>query len=662
MKSVFNIFFYFLVFYSSAQNNLEESGIIENLTANEDVIESNSEAAENLAILAKNPFDINKADENILLSVGFLKEAQLKEILTYKETYGPIINLHELQILPSMNEQTFVWMKTCFNVQDNSIDKNIIRNIVGKEQSMLLIRYGIAPANVPADWMGSGDKASIRFQTSIPNKMRFGFSLEKDAGEQIKWNYAQNYYGFDNINAYLHYQPSKKWKHVTLGTQRLQFGQGVLMGAGFYAGKGSETITTLRKTGRGIIPVGSTTEYGRLFGISSTYQFTKHISLTGFYSRTKEDAGIDTSDINPFIQSISETGYHRTAPELSKRKVLLVQLYGYHLRYESKHFSIGHTMIHRFIPIDIKPEPTYYNQFYNTGKTFTGSSVDMQWHYQNMLMFSEAAATATGGKALLAGMMVALHRKADISFLYRNYSRDYVSPYAQAFGESSAVSNEKGFYTGLKIRPKKEWSIHAYTDVFVFPWLRYRVHTPSTGEEYFIKIEYKPNKKTSMYFQHRHEQKVWDVTGTTATLPAVRQSSIIYFEHKLSMAVTLRTRIQWGSYETNSIIQRGSLFAQDIIFKQRKYQITLRWMWYDVEDYNARQYAYEPDVPYSFSIPAYNGKAMHPFIIFKYNLFENMDLWFKAALTKPMATAESNLTSFSSKSLYSGTWQVRWTF
>lgn len=650
---------YVSMLHCYSQTSMEDSGIIENLTANEDIIESNSEAAENLAILTKNPFDINKADESILLSVGFLKEIQIKEIVAYKNTYGPLLNLYELQTLPSMNEQTFFWMKACFKVQENAASQNLLKNVIGKEQSMLLIRYGVAPAVVPKEWLGTGDKSSIRFQTFIPNKMRFGFSLEKDAGEQMRWNVSKNQYGFDNINAYLHYIPSKKWKHVTLGTQRLQFGQGVLMGAGFYAGKGSETITTLRKAGRAIIPVGSTTEYGRLFGISSTYQCTKHISLTGFYSRTNEDASIDTSTSSEsFIQSISETGYHRTSSELAKRKSLLVQLYGYHLRYERRGFSIGNTLIQRNVSQNIVPNASYYNQYYPSGKQFTGTSVDLQWNYQNMLLFSEASITATGGKALLAGMMIALHRKADISFLYRNYDKSYVSPYAQAFGESSAVSNEKGMYIGFKLRPKKEWSIHTYVDLFVFPWLKYRVHTPSSGEEYFIKAEYKPSKKTSMYVQHRWEQKVWDITGTSLTLPAIRQSTIVYFEHKISLSLTLRTRIQWGSYSSNHNNSHGSLFAQDIIYKKRKYQCTLRWMWYDVDDYNSRQYAYEPDVPYSFYIPAYTGKAVHPFIIIKYNLFNNMDCWFKIGLTKPMDQA----TVETSKSIYSGTWQVRWTF
>ncbi|WP_018343611.1 hypothetical protein [Cytophaga aurantiaca] len=658
MKPVLFFFFFWFIFSLSAQNGFEESGIVENLTANEDVIENNSEAAENLAILTKNPLDINKIDASALLSIGFLKENQIKEIADYVNDYGPLLNLLELQTLPSMNEQTYSLLNTCFKVSSGPTETNLLHHLVGKEQSMVLLRYGAAPAVVPKEWKGSGDKASIRFQTSIPNKMRFGLSLEKDAGEQITWNAKKNYFGFDNINFYLHYIPSKKWKQLTIGTQNLQFGQGVLMGAGFYAGKGSETITTLRKAGRAIIPIGSTTEYNRLFGISSTYQFTKKISITGFYSRTNQDAGIDTSGFEQTFQSISETGYHRTDVELAKRKALLVQVAGFHVRYERRNFSMGTTYVHRILSANLQPERNYYNQFYVSGKEFSGASLDMQWQFQNMLLFGEAAMTASGGKALLIGTMIALHRKADLSILYRNYGKEYVSPFAQAFGESAAVSNEKGCYLGLKVRPKKEWNIHAYADVFVFPWLKYRIHTPSSGEEYFIKVEYKPTKKTSIYFQYRYEQKSWDITGTFLTLPAIKKLNIIYFEHKIGFALTLRTRIQWGSYETNDKITTGSLVAQDIIYKQRKYQVTFRWMFYDVQDYNARQYAYEPDVPYSFYIPAYNGKAMHPFIIIKYNLFNNMDLWFKIGLTKPLAQLDIAV----SKTIYSGTWQVRWTF
>jgi hypothetical protein len=658
MKAVFLVILFLYIQTLFAQTGFEESGMIENLTANEDIIEANSEAAENMALLMKNPYNINKVDVATLLTIGFLNENQIKEILDYKNAYGPILHILELQTLASISEQTFSYIQRCFTISETNQTSNILKNIIGKDHSIFLVGYKLPPSVVPDNWRGSGDRVSIRFQTSIPNKMRVGFSLEKDAGEQMKWEAKKNYYGFDNINFYIDYIPSKKWKQLTIGTQTWQFGQGVLMGAGFYAGKGSETITTLRKSGRAMIPIGSTTEYNKRFGISSTYQLTKQLSITGFYSRTKEDARIDKNTYNHSFQSISETGYHRTDSEIQKRKMLLVQTTGYHMRFEKRNFSIGNTFVYRLLSTDLQPKQTYYNQFYNQGKQFAGSSIDLQWQFKNMLLFSEVAVTFTGGKALLIGSMIALHRKVDVSILYRNYEKTYISPFAQAFGESSTVNNEKGCYIGLKIRPKKEWNIHAYADVFVFPWLKYRVHKPSNGEEYFLKIEYKPNKKTAIYFQHRYEQKYWDVTGTFLTVPATKKTSILYFQHNIGFSITLRTRIQWGSYESNGTISTGSLIAQDIIYKRRKYQLTLRWMFYDIQDYNARQYAYEPDVPYSFSIPAYSGKAIHPFIIIKYNVVRNIDCWFKIGITKPL----NEITNEMSKAIYTGTWFVRWTF
>ncbi|MBC7450428.1 MAG: hypothetical protein H7259_02955, partial [Cytophagales bacterium] len=242
-----------LLIYSiklSAQTPLEESSLIEQLTSNEDLIQVNSEAAENLSMYLKNPLDINTADEAALLNMGFLKDAQVRDILEYQHQYGPLINMHELQILPSMNLQTFQWMQTCFIIRTKTDEWALLKHIAGHDQSMLLLRY-VPPINNRADnWEGNSDKAAIRFQTSVPNKMRFAFSMEKDAGEPMRWKAGESYYGFDNWNGYVQYYPTKKWKQIIIGTYRQQFGQGVLMGGGFFAGKGSETITTLRKAGR----------------------------------------------------------------------------------------------------------------------------------------------------------------------------------------------------------------------------------------------------------------------------------------------------------------------------------------------------------------------------------------------------------------------------
>ena len=55
-----------------AQNVLEESGIVDNYSSNDAMNENNSEAAENLSLLIKNPFNIDNINEGVLLSLGFL--------------------------------------------------------------------------------------------------------------------------------------------------------------------------------------------------------------------------------------------------------------------------------------------------------------------------------------------------------------------------------------------------------------------------------------------------------------------------------------------------------------------------------------------------------------------------------------------------------------
>jgi len=645
-----------------AQSINADSDFIEQLSANEESMQNNSEAAENFSEYIRNPIDINKIDEATLLNLSFLDEQQIKEILHYIFQYGPVINIYELQVLPAINHETFQRIRSCFSVTESISKNHLLKNFVGSDRSMMLMTYTPGHKDSPKNWTGNSDKLSVRFQSSLSNQLRVAFSMKKDAGEPIYWKPSKSYYGFDSWNGYVQYSSSKKWKYIIVGTYKQQFGQGLLIGGGFYAGKGAETITTLRKAGCLTLPIGSTTEYGRLAGFTGTYQLSKHIRITGFISETKEDASLHYNQSGPYITSISQTGYHRTLTELSSRKKILVGLYGYHIRYSNKFLSIGNTFAYRSVSYNIQPDPTYYNQFYNRGKNFEGTSIDFQWHYQNTVFFGEAAFTQTNGKALLAGALIALSSKADLSFLYRNYSREYNSPYAQAFGENSSVTNENGTYIGIKIRPKKQWNIHAYGDLFVFPWLKYRIHIPSNGEEYFFRIEYKPSKKTTLYFQFRNEQKSLDISNSSLTLPSKKQTNILYLEHVFSLSLTLRTRIQWSIYDNTMSRYQGYLFAQDLIFRKRSYQIILRWMWHDVEDYNARLYAYEPDLPYNFYIPAYNGKAFHPIVIFRLKLFKGMDAWIKYSLTKPMINSSTDIKTFSSKSISDWRLQLRWIF
>jgi hypothetical protein len=60
---------------------------------------------------------------------------------------------------------------------------------------------------------------------------------------------------------------------------------------------------------------------------------------------------------------------------------------------------------------------------------------------------------------------------------------------------------------------------------------------------------------------------------------------------------------------------------------------TARIAWFNTESYNSRIYAYENDLLYMFSIPAYFGRGFRTYLNLKYKISKNIEAWFKLANT-----------------------------
>lgn len=82
-------------------------------------------------------------------------------------------------------------------------------------------------------------------------------------------------------------------------------------------------------------------------------------------------------------------------------------------------------------------------------------------------------------------------------------------------------------------------------------------------------------------------------------------------------------------------IENGVMMYQDIKFKPlfSKLSFSLRYTYFNTESYESRIYAYESDVLYGYSIPAYYGKGKKIYLLLKYNIIKNTDLWIKLSET-----------------------------
>ena len=72
---------------------------------------------------------------------------------------------------------------------------------------------------------------------------------------------------------------------------------------------------------------------------------------------------------------------------------------------------------------------------------------------------------------------------------------------------------------------------------------------------------------------------------------------------------------------------------QDIIYTTPKLSISSRMALFDTECQQNRQYAYERDVLYAFSIPGYSGQGIRNYLLFSYRMNRQIDIWARIART-----------------------------
>ena len=227
-----------------------------------------------------------------------------------------------------------------------------------------------------------------------------------------------------------------------------------------------------------------------------------------------------------------------------------------------------------------------------------------------------------------------------MSFLYRKISRGYPSLYSNAFTESTYPTNESGFYAGITISPVDYLRMDAYADFYHFPWLRYRVDAPATGNDYMLQLTYQPNKQVAIYTRYRTERKAINYNPFTLTLNPVvarpKQGLRTQFFYKLNAVFTFRARADLSWFDKRGDDpQNGFLVYTDVLYKPalKAFSGNLRLQYFETGGYDSRLYAYENDVLYGYSIPVFFDKGYRYYVNFNYDITRTLAIWGRFAQT-----------------------------
>ncbi len=638
---------------------------------------------ENYIFLTENPVSLNSDEVSQLLELRLINVFQYEELQKYRRYYGDFLFIEELEMVEGFDEQTINIIAPIVYIGERQGNDKITWNklarygkhqIVGRYEQILEPQAGYADisdsalfAKPNSRFLGSPQRYQLKYTYNYRNKIRAGFVMEKDPGEMFFTDHVsdtiqkllgKNYQrGFDFIGFHLYAKDLGIVKAAAVGDYQVAFGQGLTMWSGMTFGKAGAGSSVMKQA-RGLNPKSSASETMFMRGAAVTLG-NNELKGTLFYSNRMIDANIsvaDSLDEAELVSSLQETGYHRTIGELQDRHAIRQQVIGGHFSYAKAHFEVGYTAHHTWLNVPLQLKPSNYNQFYFQGQRVTNQGIDFKYVKGKYAVFGEGAmsfitdstafsAVSTSLTALdhfagLVGLTIKPAGYLNFTVMYRNYGKAYHNLFSNAFGEGSRNQGQRGVYLGVEVAPAPYWNILAYADQFRFTWLTSQAYTPSWGHDYYLRLSHSFSKRANAFLQIRSRTKMKNSTDGYAFshYPIFYTKNSVRFNinYGLRNGLVFSNKAEYAHYHNDDgSNSQGFFICQDVAYKpeNKPFSLTFRYAIFDTDDYDARVYAYENDVLYSFSVPALYGRGMRVYLLGKWKPFKTLTLYARVGST-----------------------------
>lgn len=666
------------------------SVVAQNLPDIEKLLESNriettsddyEEIVNTLLQLAVAPVNINTAGFDSLKMLFLLSDSQIDQILTFRKKYGSFIHVNELLWVTGISKKD-VENISPFITLGEVVRKERLKTVQKrmKQEALARVRTSLPRQEgykiyTPDDFEKKKDydrKRSSRFQgpdlgTLVKYKLKYGnhiqtgITLENDPGEDYFTRYQKT--GFDFLSAHLAVSTEHRMRQLILGDYRIQWGQGLVAWGGFASGK-SDMAVGNEKSGKGLAPYTSADENNYLRGIAVSWGIWNNLTADLFFSRKRTDANVtraDTLSDEDFLTvSLYESGYHRSHSECLKKHVLKEQTMGMSLRWNTSVFKCGiNTLYYDFSPALIRGD-RIYQQYNDTGAERWLLSLDYKTSWKGVYLFGETAGSDAGAWATVDGIRTSLSWMS-ACVLYRRYDKKYISRYASGFGEYSNTSNEEGVYCGIDLNPLKNLKWNLYYDWFHFFSPRYGATLPGKGWEVLAQAGYQ-HKNWEHILRYKHEVRPEDFKGGGA----VRRSKSEY-RYQCNCAINKqwewRVRFSMSQYRKAEKREKGYMVYQDVVYAPRKmhFKMQYRMAWFRTDSYQSRIYAYENNVLYGYSFPAFMGKGYRTYLNLNWKPVNRLTCYLKAGFViyPEQETISSGVTKVEGNKLYDLSVQFR---
>ncbi|MDX8341426.1 helix-hairpin-helix domain-containing protein [Draconibacterium sp. IB214405] len=645
VRHILFILLQLIVLASSAQNETPDQMIESILESHLDKIEEGTDVAliiEDLEYFLEHPININATNATELARLYLLNEIQIQKLLEYVTNYGPVYSIFELKTVDGFTPDLLQKLQYFIEFGPKEQEQQTLKDQLKYADNQLLLRtLGTLQkargykekddGTIPYE--GNRFRYYTRYNFRVDDKLSAGFTAEKDPGEAFFSG--SNKHGFDYYSGHISFKLNETFENISVGDYLVRSGQGLVLWQGYTTGK-SENVLGISKTGQGVRAYTSVDENFYFRGAAGTVKFgNSRLSL--FYSHKNADGNLAYSDSTvTHFTSLQTSGYHRTESEIADEKTVKFTNAGGVFTHNFNHLKLGATVVYQHFDKPFIRSDQLYNQFRFSGTENYTAGADYLFSKNNYTLFGEAALSKSKGKAVTQGAIVHVNDQLGFSALFRHFDKDYHAFWANTMAEGSNISNESGLYFGLRFLPAKFVTLSAYSDVYQSEWFNYSTAGPARSWDIFTLADFQISEKLNGYLRFKNEEKDQKFKNENRyiNLPERVQKLRLHIQFQVSETILLKTRAEHVYYKDDES-ENGFLLFQDIQFKPQEFPMNLaaRLAWFHTESYNSRIYAYENDILYAFSIPAYYGNGFRGYLNLKYQAAKKIECWLKLANT-----------------------------
>ena len=657
---------------------------IEKLLQDNDIEASESyyeDIVATLQNLAVHPININSAPFDSLKMLFFLSDAQIDNLLEFRERHGAFMHSNEILLVTGIGTRDLENIKPFIRIGEYTpgttrfprLRHEILARVkTTRPKQAGYKRYSRDAFVYEKDYLtkkrnrfqGPPVSTLLKYKTNAGTRWQGGITLENDAGENYFTKNQKT--GFDFLSAHLCFTPGKIIQKICIGDYKIQWGQGLIAWGGFSSGKSSASLSN-EKSSNGIMPYFSTDENRFLRGGAVSLQPLRDMTTEIFVSCKKTDGNLlDTDTLTPEAlqtATLYETGYHRNTLELEKKHTLKEFTTGLSTRFNHRYFRAGIQILHYNFSPALAIGKAAYQQYNDSGHHRTLVSMDYKTGARHFFLFGETARSDNGSWATVNGLRYTGFRPVALCVLYRRYDKRFRSHYNSGFAEYSNTSNEEGVYAGVESTPFRNLKLNAYYDYFRFFAPRYQASLPGNGKEFAGELTY-TRPRWECNFRFKHEGKPEDYKAEKLiSVTRVKQEYRFQFTYTFPHHFKLQSRATHARYAKQEKKESGFLVYQDFAYTSLKenFKAQCRFAYFDTDSYNARIYAYEHNVLYGYSFPAYQDRGIRSYMNINWKPNRNVTLYLKTGVTyyPDKTVISSSLSQVDDNKLFDLTFQIR---